>query len=209
MDWMARIEVGEVWGVGRRIAARLHALDINTVLDLRSAPPKDIRAQFGVVMERTCNELRGVPCLQLEEVAPAKQQIMSSRSFGTPIECIEDLHEAVSTYVARAAEKLRHQNSVAGAVHVFVETNQFKPNEPQYNNGTLVSLSEPSDDTLVLTRAAWRGLKALFRTGYRYKKAGVMLTLLSDKARNQGILFKDSVEEVRWMRSIANMAEKC
>lgn len=80
-------------------------MDIQTVLDLRNASPKAIRAQFGVVMERTCEELRGVPCLELEEIAPPKQQIMSSRSFGKPVECIEELQEAVTTYVGRAAEK--------------------------------------------------------------------------------------------------------
>jgi nucleotidyltransferase/DNA polymerase involved in DNA repair len=87
LQWMHKIEVGEVWGVGRRLVKLdLQALDIHTVLDLRNASPKQIRAQFGVVMERTCSELRGVSCLELEDLAPPKQQIMSSRSFGTPAE---------------------------------------------------------------------------------------------------------------------------
>jgi Nucleotidyltransferase/DNA polymerase involved in DNA repair len=81
LEWMYGVEVGEVWGVGRRIAKRLEAMHIGTVLDLRNASPKEIRAQFGVVMERTCNELRGISCLELDDVAPSKQQIMSSRSL--------------------------------------------------------------------------------------------------------------------------------
>ena len=84
-QWMSQIEVGEVWGVGRRINTRLAAMGIQTILELRNASPKAIRAQFGVVMERTCEELRGVSCLELEEIAPPKQQIMSSRSFGKPV----------------------------------------------------------------------------------------------------------------------------
>lgn len=191
-QWMSRIEVGEVWGVGRRINARLAAMGIQTVLDLRNASPKAIRAQFGVVMERTCEELRGVSCLELEEVAPPKQQIMSSRSFGKPVECIEELQEAVATYVGRAAEKLRQQGSVSGAVYVFVQTNPFKENERQYNAGVTVPLLNPGDDTRELIQAALRGLKAIYRTGYRYKKAGIMLTLLSDKATQQGTLFSES-----------------
>jgi DNA polymerase V len=109
----------------------------------------------------------------------------------------------VSTYVARAAEKLRRQASVAAVVHVFVHTNRFKDDEPQYNAGRLVPLPEPSDDTLVLTHYALLGLKAIFRPGYRYKKAGIMLTLLSDKAARQGSLFDDPEARVRSARRMA------
>ena len=204
-QWMSRIEVGEVWGVGRRINARLATMGIQSVLDLRNASPKAIRAQFGVVMERTCEELRGVSCLELEEIAPPKQQIMSSRSFGKPVECIEELQEAVATYVGRAAEKLRQQGSVSGAVYVFVQTNPFKENERQYNAGLTVPLLNPDDDTRVLIQAALRGLKAIYRTGYRYKKAGIMLTLLSDKATQQGALFGESAGGQRSTRLMAAM----
>jgi DNA polymerase V len=204
-QWMSRIEVGEVWGVGRRINARLATMGIQTVLDLRNASPKAIRAQFGVVMERTCEELRGVPCLELEEIAPPKRQIMSSRSFGKPVECIEELQEAVAIYVSRAAEKLRQQGSVSGAVYVFVQTNPFKENERQYNPGLTVALLDPSDDTRVLIQAALRGLKAIYRTGYRYKKAGIMLTLLSDKGTQQVSLFNAPGGEQRSARLMAAM----
>lgn len=203
LQWMHKIEVGEVWGVGRRLVTRLQAMDIHTVLDLRNASPKHIRAQFGVVMERTCSELRGISCLELEDIAPPRQQIMSSRSFGAPVESVAGLSEAVSTYVARASEKLRLQASVAAAVHVFVLTNRFKDNEPQYSAGRLVPLPEPSDDTLVLTQYALMGLKAIFKPGYRYKKAGIMLTLLSDKSARQGSLFDDPEAQARSARRMA------
>jgi DNA polymerase V len=102
LQWLSQLEVGEVWGVGRRLAKRLNAMGIMTVLDLCNAPLKEIRTQFGVVMERTCNELRGISCLDLEDVAPPKQQIMSSRSFVAPVEPLDELREAVATYEARA-----------------------------------------------------------------------------------------------------------
>jgi len=197
LEWMWGVEVGEVWGVGSRIRKRLAGMGIDTVLDLRNASPKQMRAQFGVVMERTCNELRGISCLELEDVMPPKQQIMSSRSFGAPVETIEELRESVASYLASAAEKLRRQNSVAGAVYVFVLTNRFKEDEPQYNAGITVPMGDATDDTLVLTSAALRGLAAIFRPGFRYKKAGVMLTLLSDKGARQATLFDDPVARAR------------
>lgn len=193
LEWMWGVEVGEVWGVGSRIKKRLAGMGIDTVLDLRNASPKQMRAQFGVVMERTCNELRGISCLELEDVMPPKQQIMSSRSFGAPVETIEELRESVASYLASAAEKLRRQNSVVGAVYVFVLTNRFKEDEPQYNAGITVPMDDATDDTLALTSAALRGLAAIFRPGFRYKKAGVMLTLLSDKGARQATLFDDPV----------------
>lgn len=197
LEWMWGVEVGEVWGVGSRIRKRLAGMGIDTVLDLRNASPKQMRAQFGVVMERTCNELRGISCLELEDVVPPKQQIMSSRSFGTPVETIEELRESVASYLGSAAEKLRRQNSVAGAVYVFVLTNRFKEDEPQYNAGITVPMDDATDDTLALTSAALRGLAAIFRPGFRYKKTGVMLTLLSDKAARQATLFDDPVARAK------------
>ena len=105
---------------------------------------------------------------------------MSSRSFGTPVENIAELREAVASYIARAAEKLRQQGSASAAVYVFVQTNRFKTDEPQYSCGVTVPMVDPTDDTMLLTRAAFQGLAAIYRQGFRYKKAGVMLTLLSD-----------------------------
>jgi DNA polymerase V len=186
--WMSSIEVGEVWGVGGRIARRLEVMGIHTVLDLRNASPKEMRRHFGVVMERTCNELRGISCLALDDIAQPKQQIMSSRSFGRPVETIEELREALASYLSRAAEKLRKQQSVSAAVYVFIQTNRFNKDE-QYNAGLTVPMPEPTDDTLTLTAAALAGLEVIYRSGYRYKKAGVMLTLLSDKQARQVSIF--------------------
>jgi DNA polymerase V len=189
LAWMRGVEVGEVWGVGPRIAKRLSVMGVNTVLDLRNASPKEMRSHFGVVMERTCNELRGIACLELEDIEQPKQQIMCSRSFGAPVEVIEELSEAVASHVATAGEKLRGQKSEAGAVYVFLMTNRFKPEDPQYSAGITVPLPDATDDTLALTGAALKGLAAIFKPGFRYKKAGVMLTLLTDKGSRQAPLF--------------------
>ena len=200
--WMSRIEVGEVWGVGGRIARRLEVMGIHTVLDLRNASPKEMRRHFGVVMERTCNELRGISCLALDDIAQPKQQIMSSRSFGRPVETIEELRESLASYLSRAAEKLRKQQSVSAAVYVFIQTNRFNKDE-QYNAGLTVPMPEPTDDTLTLTAAALAGLKVIYRLGYRYKKAGVMLTLLSDKQARQASIFDNLVVTQRSTKLMA------
>lgn len=169
------LDVGEVWGVGRRISARLNELGVATVKDLRDASPIWIKKEFSVVLARTVAELNGESCLNLEEVAPPKQQIVSSRSFGQPVLTLEEINEAVVSYASRAAEKLRHQKHVAGAIQVFVETNWFKPNEPQYNKAVTVKLLKPTSNSFKLGEAAIYGMRKIFKYGYAYKKCGVML----------------------------------
>lgn len=185
----ATIPVDEVWGVGRRISDRLHEMGIETVRDLRDADAETIRARFSVVLERTVRELRGVSCVDLEEVAPTKQQIMSSRSFGQYVYDLDELREAVASYIAKAAEKLRAQDSFAGAVQVYIRTNPFKPKEPQYQRAVTLPLPEPTADTRVLSRFAINILKGIYRPGYAYQKAGVMLTELQRRKLRQQSLF--------------------
>jgi DNA polymerase V len=189
--WLSITEVGEVWGVGRQISLRLQAMGIETVWDLRCTSPKTMRTHFGVVMERTCSELNGISCLELEEVLPAKQQIIASRSFGRAVTSRIELEESVATHMARACEKLRAQSSVAAMIQVFVRTNRFKPSEPQYSPSIAIGLVEACDDTLALTDAALTGLGRIFKAGYRYKKAGVVLSGISEKAQQQHSLFDD------------------
>jgi len=172
---MEIIPVDEVWGIGRKISARLKAMNIATVLQLREADAETIRARFSVVVERTVRELRGISCQDLQEVEPEKQQIMSSRSFGQLVYDLAELEEAVASYVAKAAEKLRNQSSLAGAVQVYVRTNVFKPEVPQYQRAVTVPLPDASADTRVLTRWALRVLRHIYRPGFGYHKAGITL----------------------------------
>jgi DNA polymerase V len=142
-------------------------------------------------MERTGNELRGLSCLALEEIAPAKKQIISSRSFGEMVTTYDGLREAVSTYTARAAEKMRRGKSICTGIHVFVQTNPFRAQDAQYNNGLTVPLTEATSDTRRLTAAALYGLKRIYRPGYLYKKAGVMLMELVPETMRQASLFRE------------------
>ena len=199
--WMESNEVGEVWGVGRRISKRLGTMGINTVLDLKRADPEHIRRAFNVVLQKTVEELNGTSCLPLELMAPAKQQIMSSRSFGQPVYDLDELEEAVATYISRAAEKLRAQHSFAGAVTVAIMTNRFKPHAPQYSRSLVVPLPEPTADSRVLADYALMALRHLYRPGFEYKKAAVMLSELQPEGRRQASLWDDAVDAERRERS--------
>lgn len=183
------IEVGEVWGVGRKITARLQSMGIQTVRHLHDANAETLRSRFSVVLERTVRELRGVSCLDLEEVVPDKQQIMSSRSFGMLVYDLADLEEAVSSYIARAAEKLRAQNALAGALHVYIRTNIFKPESPQYQRAMTIPLPEASADTRLLTQWGLRLLRRIYRPGFGYHKAGITLMEIVPRANQQLSLF--------------------
>ena len=203
--WMTKIDVGEVWGVGRRIGARLDAMGVRTVWDLAAMSAAALRAQFGVMMQRTGNELRGISCLALEDVAPAKKQIMASRSFGAMVTSLQGLSEAVSWHVDRAAAKLREQSSEAGAVYVFIQTNRFRADDRQYSGGTVMPLRDATDDTRDLSTAALCALKRLYRPGYAYKKCGIMLMELSVKAQRQQTLFDDDQAREKSARVMAVM----
>lgn len=176
---LQQMPVGEVWGVGRRIATRLQELGIGTVWELKTADAASLRRQFSVVLERTIAELNGDPCLDLETAGDPKQQICSSRSFGAPVTRFDDLRESVLTHASRAAEKLRAQGSAAAMVTVFVQTNRFALGIAQYANRQRVPLAVASDDTVTLARHAVSGLRSVFREGYQYNKAGVILERLT------------------------------
>ena len=188
-DWFQRIEVGEIWGIGRRLAPKLHEIGIKTVLDLKTASPSQLRARFSVVMEKIIREINGTACIELEEINPPKKQIVSSRSFGIPVSDLASLEESVSLYISRAAEKLCRQQSYAGTVHVSIRTSPFNEKEPYYANSMTIALPRQTDDTRLLTRVALWGLRRIYRRGYNYQKAGVMLSELVSRQYRQIDLF--------------------
>lgn len=200
MDYMHLlygIDVSEVWGIGRRISAKLESLGIRNVSQLMTADPKLIRKHFSVVVERTVNELNGTPCLSLEEMAPDKKQIIASRSFGNLITELEDLEAAVASHVSRGVEKLRHQHSTASLLTVFIQTNRFRVQDPQYHPSLTVALVQPSADIGAFLTAANQALRRIYRTGYRYKKAGIMLQGIQSDQVWQNDLFAPEPDPVR------------
>ena len=173
-ELLARTEVGEVWGVGPRIARQLMAQGVHTALDLTRLSPAIARTHWGVVLERTVRELQGTPCMDLEDVPSPKKQIACTRSFGQPVLQLADLREAITEFACRGAEKLRRQNSHAAQVLAFVRTSPFRAT-PQYSQSVIVPLRTPCADSAAITRAALLALEAIYQPGYVYAKAGVML----------------------------------
>lgn len=171
------VGVEDVWGIGFRHAARLSSKGILTAKDLRHADDQWIKKEMSVVGLRTVWELRGVSCLSLDEAPPAKQSITSSQAFGRPLETFEEMRCAVSSFVARAAEKMRAQGSLATYLSLFVEQAPFRSGYTQ----TKLLLPEPTDYTPTLTSYALEGLKTLFLKGIAYRKAGVILSGLVSK----------------------------
>lgn len=189
--------VGEIWGVGRRIAKRLAELDVHTAWQLRNMPAAAARTHFGVVLERTLRELQGTPCIELETAPPPKQQIACTRSFGQPVTELQPLLEAVSHFAQRAAEKLRAQAHRAGAVHVFARTSPFRPKDEPFSRCATVQLVPPSSDTAVLIDAAMRGIREIYEPGYKLVKAGVILIDLAPQELEQASLLDDAPPPVR------------
>lgn len=185
------IEVGDVWGIGRKLSAHLNEMGIHTVRQFLDIDPKRLRERFGVVVERTALELKGIACAGLEVVEP-RQQIISSRSFGAPVFELDELQQAVQRYMATAVYKLRHQESRASVVKVWLETNRFRPQDPQYHPVSGLKLPSPSDDVAELTHAASLVLSKVYRKGYRYVKCGVMLEDLVSRDVVQGGLFSSA-----------------
>ena len=181
---LSNFPVENIWGVGRNIAKKLKALNIITAKNLRDANLKEMRKKFSVVMERLIEELRGNSCLPLEDIQKRKQ-IISSRSFGRAITQLEELEHALSCYVARACLKLRRQKSRANGIYIFLHTNKFNPDAPQYANCQSSYFVKSSHCTSYITAMAKKCLKQIYRSGYAYKKVGLILLDLVDDEYEQ------------------------
>lgn len=174
IDLLRRTPAGNVWGIGRRIAAKLAEQGILTALDVARMPTVKARDEWNVLLERTVRELQGISCISLEQAPAPKQQIACTRSFGHPITTLPPLIEAVSEFASRAAEKLRYGNQRAGAVQVFVHTSPFRPG-PRFNKSATIQLHPPTSDTTLLVNAVVAGLRRIYEPGFLLAKAGVML----------------------------------
>lgn len=175
-DWVLRnTDVAEVWGVGRKMKLHLDALGIKSAMDLAKADPWTLRKKFSIVIEKTARELAGTSCLELDEPDPPKQEICCSRMFGKRLTELPPIKEALATYMMRASEKLRAQGSLCKKIRVCIRTGMFNPEEAKYANGVVVDLPYPTDDVRLLTKAAVDAVDHIYRPGFKYSKAEVLL----------------------------------
>ena len=191
--YLRTFPIEKIWGIGRRLAERLQHLNIYTAWQLRTTDSKLLRLQFNVTLEKTVQELQGKPCLGLE-IPKDKKQIIASRSFGKLVTRLEELEEAVSTYSTRAAVKLRKQHSVASAIYVYIQTNTFRQNHPQYGNGVTYTFPAPTADTRCFIRAAKLCLRRIYKKEYQYHKAGIMLLDIAPEGQRQYDLFMPVID---------------
>jgi|SRR5690606_17233399 len=190
---LEHLPVNELWGIGRRLSEQLHQMGIRTALELRNADIKTMRKRFSVVMERTILELRGIACIDFDADPEKKKQLICSRSFANKSSDFELIKQAVAYHVTRACASLRQQESVAQCLTVFIKTNPFSQKDPQYSNSITIQLPQASDFTGHFLAAASHALKKIYKPGYLYKKAGIMLTNLSDKGTLQTDLFSPDI----------------
>lgn len=190
---MSLVKTEEVWGIGSKLSKRLTGLGIHTALDFADARPSLIRKHGSVVLQRTQAELNGEACQSLELQAPTKQQIVCSRSFSQRITDLDSMRQTVCQYTTRAAEKLRGERQWAKRVLVFMRTSGFAQQEPYYSNSASTHLCYPSDDTRDLIHAAMSLVDAIWKPGYRYSKAGIMLADFHEPGSVQMDLFEPDV----------------
>jgi len=194
--------IDEVWGIGRRYAARLEALGVKTAYDFAEHNQTWVKATFNnIVIERTWRELNGEDCVPNEEMAK-KKSICTSRSFNGMITDLDPLRTHVANYAARCAEKLRQQGTVASIVGVFLNTNAFREDLPQYWNFQEMRLVTPSSSTVTIVKAANEVLQQLYRQGYHYKKAGVIVMGIGPNSPIQQDLFDVNAEQFEKMKRL-------
>lgn len=171
------------------MTVHLESMGIHTAMDLAKADPRMLRDQFSVMVEKTARELAGTPCLELDKADPPEQEICGNRMFGKRLMELVPIKQAVATYTGLAAEKLRAQGSVHTRMRVSIRTGMFSPNELPFAKSALVDLPYPTNDTLLLTRAATKAVQHVYQAGYRYSKAEVLLLDLRQRGEFTDNLF--------------------
>ncbi len=187
----ASIDVGDVWGVGRKHSKKLNQLGVSTVLDLACSESNYIRKQFSIVLERTVLELQGIPCIELEHTPDAKQQIIASRSFGQKVTREEELQDAIRAYVQDAFKRMRDDHLLCGCMLVFAQSSPFDQSNGFYNKSVSFAFPEPTDDLLLMTSCATQMITKLYKEGILFKKCGVMLMGLEPKSKHTYDLLTD------------------
>lgn len=209
-DALKNFPIDDIWGIGRRYAYKLNKYKIHTAWDFTRMPDAWVKKNMTVMGLRTKKELLGIPCIELETAPPAKKAICVSRSFGKMQTELQQLEEAVSSFATLATEKLRKQNSCANIIMVFVNTNRFRFDLPQYNNSIVAHLPVPSNSTIEIVTYTKKALSAIYREGYQYIKAGVVVSGLVPEASVQEALFDevDRPKHSALMKSIDKINRK-
>ena len=214
-------EVGDVWGVGRRLSKKLINHGIHNAKLLKNCSDSWIRKMMSVNGLKTITELRGISCIPLEEYSMTRKSCCTTRSFGKLLTNLEDIEQAVTTFARRAAERIRSESLAASCVSVFVRTNPFDKKSAYYSNGASRTLSHPTHDSIAIIETSLLLTKRIFKNNYQYKKAGVLLSGLCDESEIQETLFEKNYNQnsdlmsavdainYRYGRDTLQMASEC
>ena len=194
--------INDVWGIGRHLSIFLKRYNIRTAKDFILLDRQWIRKNMGVVGEKIYFELNGVSCLDLKLLPSSKKSCCVSRSFSKPVEKLIDLEESISNYGSRVAEKIRKEKLVTQSMSIFILTNHFNKRERQYSNSVQLQLPFPTNDSIKIVKRALDGVKQLYRSGYRYKKAGIILHELNKASEIKGLFDRDRVQSESIMKTI-------
>ena len=195
-------EINDVWGIGKRSSIFLKKYNVRTAKDFTLLDRQWIRKNMGVVGEKIYFELKGISCLDLELLPSNKKSCCVSRSFSRPVEKLNDLEESISSYGARVAEKIRKEKLTTQSMSIFVLTNHFNKREKQYSNSIKLQLSFPTNDTMKIVKRAIEGIRQIYRSGYRYKKTGIILHELNKASEIRGLLDIDRGQSEFMMKTI-------
>ena len=197
-----KTEIGDVWGIGRSLSKFLKKYNVCNAKQFALLDRRWVRKNMGVVGERIQMELCGISCLDLELLPSPKKSCCVSRSFSRPIEKIEELEESIANYASRVAEKIREEDLIAQSMSVFVLTNHFNKKEKQYSNSIKLQLDYPTSDSKLIVKRAVEGVKRIYKKGFRYKKAGIILYELHNSSSVRGLLDYDRSRSDSLMKSL-------
>jgi len=201
---LEEFDLKDIWGISQASSSKLNRIGIYTALDLCNSNSRQVRSILGVVGERIVYELRGISCLGLQDISPRKS-IMSSRSFGRKVTKKEELIEAISSYATRAHEKLKHQKSIAQAIHVYIRTNHFSINEAQYQNGITKSFARATDSLSEIIKMAREAINDIYQPDFNYKKAGIiLLDLVPRNQVQENLLILDDAKKREKIEKLEN-----
>jgi len=197
--YLKLVDIEDVWGIGRKYSKRLKSYGIDTAYELKEISIDWAYKKLGgIIGKRIISELRGISCINLDEVNQLNKEILSSRSFGKSVKSLKELEEAISMYATIAAEKLRKQRGIAKRVSVFLSTNKFKKNEPQYGNFATTMLPIPTSYTPEIIKYALILIRSIYKEGYNYKKAGIILSDIIPEKNHQLSLFDNPKKSINY-----------
>jgi DNA polymerase V len=206
---LEKTEVGEIWGVGRQLSKKLISQEIYNAKMLKYCSDRWIRKIMSINGLKTVTELRGVSCLPLEEISITRKSCCTTRTFGKSLTLLEDVEQAVTTFARRATERIRSEGLVTSSVSVFLRTSPFDRRNKYYSNSAAITLSYSTQNTILIINAALSIIRRIFKNGYKYKKAGVLLSGFNYKGDEPQTLFskhKDNSSDL--MLAIDNINER-